>query len=52
MDGTIAIQEEREFLYRSEERSFSEWMADGAARMDWEFQKGYRMLAGEIADWI
>ena len=52
MDGTIAIQEEREFLYRSEERSFSEWMADGAARMDWEFQKGYRMLAGEIAEWI
>jgi len=52
MDGTIAIQEEREFLYRSEERSFSEWMTDGAARMDWEFQNGYRMLAGEIAEWI
>jgi len=52
MDGTIAIREEKEFLYRSEERSFSEWMADGAARMDWEFQKGYRVLAREIADWI
>jgi hypothetical protein len=52
MDGTIAIQEEKEFRYRSEERFFSEWMADGAARMDWEFQKGYRMLAGEIVEWI
>ena len=52
MDGTMAIHEEKEFRYRSEERFFSEWMADGAARMDWEFQKGYRMLAGEIAEWI
>jgi hypothetical protein len=52
MDGTMAIQEEKEFRYRSEERSFSEWMADGAASMDREFQKGYCMLAREIADWI
>jgi len=52
MDGVMAIQEEREFRYRSEERSFSEWMADGASRMDREYQKGYRTLAGEIADWI
>ena len=21
-------------------------------RMDWEFQKGYRMLAGEIVEWV
>ena len=52
MDSTMAIHEEKEFRYRSEERFFSEWMADGAARMDWEFRKGYRMLAREIADWI
>lgn len=52
MDGSMAIQEEKEFRYRSEERSFSEWMADGAVPMDREFQNGYRMLAREIADWI
>ena len=48
----MAIQEEKEFRYRSEERSFSEWMADGASRMNLESQKGYRMLAREIADRI
>lgn len=52
MGGTMAIQEEKEFRYRSEERSFSEWMEDGAARMDLESRIGYRMLAMEIADWI
>jgi hypothetical protein len=52
MDNTMAIQEEKEFRYRSEERFFSEWMADEAARMDLEFQNGYRMLARDIAGWI
>ena len=52
MDGTMTFREEKDFSYRSEERFFSEWMADGASLMDWEFQKGYCMLAREIADWI
>jgi hypothetical protein len=52
VDGAMPIQEEKEFRYRSGERSFSEWMADGAVDMDREFQKGYCMLAREIADWI
>jgi hypothetical protein len=43
---------EKEFLYRSRERLFPEWMADQAARVEEEFQRGYAVLAAEIADWM
>jgi hypothetical protein len=40
--------EEKELAYRSEERSFESWMADGATRMEEEFRKGYENLAADI----
>jgi hypothetical protein len=52
MDGLVEIQREKEFRYQGEERPFPEWMSDGAARLEKEFQGGYGMLAREIADWI
>ena len=49
--GMVAL-EEKEFRYRSVERFFPEWMGDGAVRVEEEFQRGYAVLAAEIADWI
>jgi hypothetical protein len=46
-DGTMV--EEKEFPYRSGERLFSEWMADGAALLEEEFEAGYGDLAERIA---
>lgn len=40
--------EEKEWVYRSEERSFESWMADGATRMEEEFRRGYEKLAADI----
>jgi len=51
-DGSLEIQREKEFRYQSVERFFPEWMAERAARVEEEFQRGYGLLAREIADWI
>lgn len=46
-DGLLL--DEREWLYRSPERFFLEWMADGAALLEEEFEAGYAELAERIA---
>lgn len=45
-DGRMV--EEKEFPYRSGERLFSEWMADGAALLAEEFEAGYWDLTDRI----
>ena len=47
--GDGKLVEEKELQYRSGERQFSEWMADGAALLEEEFEAGYGDLAERIA---
>lgn len=51
-DDRMELVDESEFRYRSSARHFSEWMADGAIRVEGEFQQGYGLLAVRIAGWI
>lgn len=47
--GEGRMLEEKELSYRSPERYFSDWMADGAALVEEEFEAGYGALAERIA---
>jgi hypothetical protein len=47
--GDGKLVEEKELQYRSGERQFSEWMADGADLLEEEFEAGYGDLAERIA---
>ena len=37
-----------DLFYQGDERKFAEWMADGAAPAEEEFERGYREIAGKI----
>ena len=39
---------EENLLYESGERKFAEWMADGAAPAEEQFERGYREIAGRV----
>lgn len=39
----------QDLSYESDERKFAEWMADGAAAAEEEFEQGYRKIAWRIA---
>lgn len=40
--------EEKEFGYQGTQRKFAEWMADGAARTEEEFHRGYAYVSGKV----